>query len=132
MRVMVASRWPLRPGRERAVFSSSLISSPVRYSRGRTAALVGRRGVIVRFSMVGPFLRFTRKPLFLIGAAYQIVRISAINGTTEADPNRRRTGSSPLAGREPLSHRSFSDRPGIAGVANLTDRLLRGVRYSLH
>src|SRR5213593_2765419 len=53
------------------------------------------------------------------------------NGTTEADPNRRRTGSGPLAGREPLSDRSFSGRPGIAGVANLTDRLLREVRYPL-
>src|SRR3954452_20385137 len=64
--------------------------------------------------------------------AGSVVPFSAINGTTEADPNRRRTGSSPLADREPLSDRSFSDRPGIAGVANLTDRLLRGVRYSLH
>src|SRR3954452_8177653 len=57
---MVASRWPLRPGRARAVSISRLTSSPVRYSRGRTAALVERRGVTVRFSMVGPFLRFTQ------------------------------------------------------------------------
>src|SRR3954447_25564883 len=57
---MVLSRWPYPPGRERATLSRCLTSSGVRYSRGRTAALVGRRGVIVRFSMVGPFLRFTR------------------------------------------------------------------------
>src|SRR3954468_20922021 len=31
----------------------------------------------------------------------------------------------------PLSDRNFSDRPGLAGVANLTDRLLREVRYPL-
>src|ERR671927_1532758 len=80
MRIMVASRWPLRPGRERAVSIRRLTSSPVRYSRGRTAALVGRRGVTVRFSMIGPFLPLTRKALYLIGSVYATVRISAING----------------------------------------------------
>src|SRR3954449_12017116 len=74
---MVLSRWPKPPGRERATLSRCLISSGVRYSRGRTAALVVRRGVIVRFSMVGPPFAFTRKPLFLIGSVYPIVRISA-------------------------------------------------------
>src|SRR3954452_3385271 len=74
---MVLSRWPYPPGRERATLSRCLTSSGVRYSRGRTAALVGRRGVIVRFSMVGPPFVFSRKPLFLIGAVYPIVRISA-------------------------------------------------------
>src|SRR4051812_22308476 len=77
---MVASRWPNPPGRLRAVLRRCRISSEVRYSRGRTAALVGRRGVVVRFSMVGPSFAFTRKPLFLIGAVYPIVRISATNG----------------------------------------------------
>src|SRR3954452_7105765 len=79
---MVPSRWPQPPGRERATLSRCLTSSGVRYSRGRTAALVVRRGVIVRFSMVGPPFAFTRKPLFLIGAVYPIVRISATNGSS--------------------------------------------------
>src|SRR4051794_29693517 len=52
------------------------------------------------------------------------------NTDKDCGPNRWRTGSSPLAGREPLSDRSFSDRAGIAGVANLTGILLREVRYS--
>src|SRR4051794_18055529 len=57
---MIASRWGnLAPERVRAVFSRCLISSPVRYSRGRTAALVGRLGVTVGFSMVGPPPRFS-------------------------------------------------------------------------
>src|SRR4051812_16218652 len=73
---MVASRWPLRPGRERAVFRNDLTSSPVRYSRGRTAALVGRRGATVRFSMVGAPFAFTRKALYFIGSVYATVRIS--------------------------------------------------------
>src|SRR4051812_10893416 len=79
---MVLSRWPYPPGRERATLSRCLISSGVRYSRGRTAALVERRGVIVRFSMIGPPFTFTRKPLWYMGPVYPIVRIWAINGTT--------------------------------------------------
>src|SRR3954470_6052991 len=81
---MVLSRWPYPPGRERATLSRCLTSSGVRYSRGRTAALVGRRGVIVRFSMVGPPFAFTRQPLFLMGAVYPIVRISATNGLSHS------------------------------------------------
>src|SRR3954451_2637790 len=77
---MVLSRCPYPPGRERATLSRCLISSEVRYSRGRTAALVGRRSVIVRFSVVGPLLRFIRNPLFFIGEVYPIVRISVKNG----------------------------------------------------
>src|SRR3954454_21609251 len=77
---MVLSRCPYPPGRERATLSRCLISSEVRYSRGRMAALVGRRSVIVRFSVVGPLLRFIRNPLFFIGEVYPIVRISVKNG----------------------------------------------------
>src|SRR3954470_11986804 len=77
IRIMLLSRWPYPPGRERATLSRCLTSSGVRYSRGRTVALVGRRGVIVRFSMVGPPFAFSRKPLFLMGPVYPIVRISA-------------------------------------------------------
>src|SRR3954454_13238315 len=84
---MVLSRWPNPPGRERAVLSRCLISSPVRYSRGRAAALVVRLGVIVRFSRIGALPRFVAKPLFLIRAVYPVVRISAKKGTIH-DPNR--------------------------------------------
>src|SRR3954452_23137678 len=81
---MVLSRWPYPPGRERATLSRCLISSGVRYSRGRTAALVVRRGVIVRFSMVGPPFAFTRKPLDTVG---EVGRAGA-RGYTAAGPPR--------------------------------------------
>src|SRR5690242_3367726 len=92
---MVASRWPLRPGLARAVSIRRLISSPVRYSRGRTAALVGRRGVTVRFSMVGPFLPLTRKALYLIGVVYVTVRIWAKKLSAAWDLNCRAPWNGP-------------------------------------
>jgi hypothetical protein len=51
-KIIVASRCPYRP-RSRAAFRSSSTSLGVRYSRGRRAALICRRGGTVPFSMFG-------------------------------------------------------------------------------
>src|SRR4051794_2650001 len=63
---MVASRW-LHSLPFAATFISRSTSSAVRYSRGRRAALATRRGGVVPFTIGGPFLRFTRKPLDTVG-----------------------------------------------------------------
>jgi hypothetical protein len=52
MKIIVASRCPYRPC-SRAAFRSSSTSLGVRYSRGRRAALICRRGGTVPFSMFG-------------------------------------------------------------------------------
>src|SRR4051794_26355281 len=87
---MVASRWPHSLPLP-ATFISRSTSSPVRYSRGRTAALATRRGGVVPFTMLGTSFLFTRKLLFLIGVAYQVVPLIATNG---------------------LSHKRWLDLPG--------------------
>src|SRR4051812_18060163 len=105
---MVLSRWPYPPGRERATLSRCLTSSGVRYSRGRTAALVGRRGVIVRFLMVGPFLRFTRKCKFdrYLGSPALSVQLTPGESGQGLEVPRfadfaHRPGLEPAAGEEP-------------------------------